>query len=188
VLWWRRRRADAPPPEPASGREELRSRYEPTLAVERLEAGVSGLSRPREWDAVVFAEAPAIHDDPVVFVALPEGGLLVEVGDEPGDLTPLAEAVERERPRPYRAQAVRKDGDRFAVGVVGIDVAELPETEGDALTLTVRDGGRDLTVDGELRSGSSQALERLGAGVAKSFVVRAERLQGDLFEVRVDRL
>jgi hypothetical protein len=153
-----------------------------------LESGVTGLSRPREWDAVVFAEAPGIHDDPVVFVALPDGDLLVEEGDEPGDLAPLAEAVERERPRPYRAQAVRKDGDRFAVGVVGIDVAELPGSEGDALTLTVRDGGRDLPGDGQLRTGPTVGLQRRGAGLGNRFAARAERLQDDVFEVRVDRL
>ena len=185
---WRRRREEAPLPETSSGMVAWRSRYEPTLPVELLESGVTGLSRPREWDAVVIVEAPRIRDDPVVFVALPEGDLLVEVGEAPGDLTSIADAVERERPRPYRAQAVRKDGNRFAVGVVGIEVAELPDAEGDAVTLTVRDGGRELTVDGELRSGSHDGLERLGARVGTSYVVRAQRLQDDLFEVRVDRL
>ena len=71
--WWRRRSEDAPPPETASGMTEWRSRYEPTLPVERLEAGVTGISRPREWDAVVTAVAPGIRDDPVMFVALPDG-------------------------------------------------------------------------------------------------------------------
>ena len=167
---------------------EWRLRYEPTLPVERLEAGVTGISRPREWDAVVTALAPGIRDDPVVFVTLPDGELLVEVGDAPGDLTALAEAVEHERPPPYRAQAVRRDGDSFAIGVVGIEVAELPETDGDSVTLTVNEGVRELEVDGRPGPGPAEALERLGKGVGGSYVVRAERLKGDLFEVRVDRL
>jgi hypothetical protein len=188
VPWWRRRSEDAPPPETVSGITEWRSRYEPTLPVDRLEAGVTGISRPREWDAVVTAVAPGIRDDPVVFVALPDGELLVEVGDEPGDLTPLAEAVERERPRPYRAQAVRRDGDSFAVGVVGIEVAPLPGTEGDSVALTVNEGVRALEIDGRPSPGRAEALEELGEGAGRSYVVRAERLEGDLFEVRVDRL
>ena len=167
---------------------EWRPRYEPTLPVERLEAGVTGISRPREWDAVVTAVAPGIRDDPVVFVALPDGELLVEVGDDPGDLTALAEAVERERPLPYRAQAVRREGDGFAIGVVGIEVAELPEVEGDSVTLTVNEGVRELEVDGRRGPGRAEALERLGERAGGSYVVRAERLEGDLFEVRVDRL
>jgi len=186
--WWRRRREDAPEPETASGITEWQPRYEPTLPVERLEAGVTGISRPREWDAVVTAVAPGIRDDPVVFVALPDGELLVEVGDDPGDLTPLAEAVERELPRPYRAQAVRRDGESFAVGVVGIEVADLPGTEGESVTLTVNEGLRRLEVDGGPAGGPNPALERLGEGAGSSYVVRAERLEGDLFEVRVDRL
>jgi hypothetical protein len=188
VPWWRRRRDDAPQTEVASGTVEWHSRYEPTLPVDRLESGVTGLSRPREWDAVVTAVAPGIRDDPVVFVAVPDGELLVEVGDEPGDLTALAEAVERERPRPYRAHAVRRDGDGFAVGVVGIEVAELPETNGDSVTLTANDGVRELEVDGRRGLGRTAELERLGERAGSSYVVRAERLRGDLFEVRVDRL
>jgi hypothetical protein len=167
---------------------EWRSRYEPTLPVDRLEAGVTGISRPREWDAVVTAVAPGIRDDPVVFVALPDGELLVEVGDDPGDLTELADAVERERPRPYRAQAVRREGDAFAVGVVGIEVAALPGTEGDSVALTVNDGVRGLEIDGRPSPGRVEALEHLGLHAGRSYVVRAERLEGDLFEVRVDRL
>ena len=42
-----------------------------------------GIARPREWDAVVTADAPGLRGDAVVFVALPDGELLVEDGDDP---------------------------------------------------------------------------------------------------------
>jgi hypothetical protein len=184
VPWWRRRRDDEILREAPSGMLEWQSRYQPVPTGAWPEAGVTGLSRHREWDAVVVADAPGIRDDPVVFVALPDGGLLVEVGDEPGDLTPLADAVERDHSRPYRAQAVRKESGRFALG----EVVELPETEGDQVTLTMRDGERILELDGRREFGSNRTLERLGAGVGRNYVVRAERLQDDIFEVRVDRL
>jgi hypothetical protein len=186
-VWFRRRPENETAEVGLSGAVEWPSRYEPIRPL-IPEAGVTGVPRQREWDAVVFAEAAGIRDDPVVFVALPDGDLLVEVGDEPGDLTPLAEAVERECSRPYRAQAVRKDGDRFAVGVVAIEVAALPGTAGESVTLTVREGVRELEVDGRRGPGRDEGLERLGARAGRSFVVRAERLQDDLFEVRVDRL
>jgi hypothetical protein len=56
------------------------------------------------------------------------------------------------------------------------------------VALTVNDGVRGLEIDGSPSPGRAEALERLGERAGKSYVVRAERLEGDLFEVRVDRL
>src|SRR5437868_8118445 len=71
------------------------------------EVGIHGVPRPREWDAVVAAEAPDLKGDAATFVALENGDLIEEEGPE-GDLSPLADAVEGRLAPPYRAQAVQK--------------------------------------------------------------------------------
>jgi hypothetical protein len=152
-----------------------------------METGIHGIARPREWDAVVTAEAPALQGDEIEFVALPDGTLLVEddVGDEA--LAPLADALEQSLEAPYRARAIHRGGDTWAVAANRIRVVEVPEpVDGDELELTVADGERTLNVDGKSAFGSVSTLERLSDH--DSFVVRARRLDGDLWEVRVSPL
>jgi hypothetical protein len=67
--------------------------------------------RPREWDVATPAEAPDLKAQSYEFAVTPDGSLIVdETCDE--DLTPLADAVDRELAPPYRAFAVRSD-DRW---------------------------------------------------------------------------
>jgi hypothetical protein len=153
------------------------------------EVGIHGVPRLREWDAVLTAEAPDLSGDEVSFVALPDGSLLVEQAGERDDLTPLADAVEGSVAPPYRAEAVRRTGQTWAVGVRSIDVVELPDdVPGDAITLTVHGGVRDLLVDGE-RSfgsfGSFRALEEYAGARFASYSLDATRLDETLWEVRV---
>jgi hypothetical protein len=147
-----------------------------------LDVGIHGVSRPREWDAVVPVEAE-VAGDHALFVALPDGTLLVEEG---GDVQPLVEALEGSVAVPYRAEAVRRGDSQWAVGVRQIQVVELPDgPDGNELTLTVRDDTRELLVDGTAGFGSLPALERLGDGRGDSYVVQGQRLDRDLWEVRV---
>jgi len=148
-------------------------------------AGIHGIHRFREWDAIVRAEGVELDVDEVRFVALADGTLVVE-GDEEGDLALLAEAVEEELKPPYRAQAVRADEDGWTVAAEAIDLVELPrELEGDELELTVRQGERMLVVDGVPAFGATRELEELGAERGDDYVVRASRVDGDLWDVRV---
>jgi hypothetical protein len=55
---------------------------------------------------------------------------------------------------------------------------------GEEIELSVVDGERTLTVDGERDWGSIPELEQPAA----SYAVHAKRLDGDLWEVRVSRL
>ncbi len=149
-------------------------------------AGIHGLQRLREWDAVVTVDAPPLRGDRAQFVALPDRTLLVEEGDD--DVAPLAEAVEAQLEPPYRAEAVRRHETLWAVAARAIEVVQLYEDPGgDEVTLTVRDGERELLVDGARTFGSLSALERLAEG-HNAFAVRASRLEGDLWEVEVSPL
>jgi hypothetical protein len=150
------------------------------------EAGIHGVARPREWDAVVVATAP-FEGEWLPFVALPDGSLLLdadEVTDEA--VAPMAAALETSIEPPYRAEAVRKGQHRYAVAARRIEVADVPEKiDGDEIDLTVYDGERTLRVDGVRSFGTIRSLEELGAKRFASYVLRAERLDGSLWEVRI---
>jgi hypothetical protein len=142
------------------------------------EVGIHGMQRVREWDATQTVEAPGIDGDAAGFVVLPDGSILVEEGPDTS-LQPLADAVERELQPPYRARASRVDGDLWAVQATRIRVLQIRGApDGDSIELS-RDG---LVVDGARAFGSVPELEGLGD------VVRAERLDGDVFEVSASSL
>lgn len=148
-----------------------------------LEAGIHGLHRPREWDTTAVVDAPDVEGDHARFVALPDRSLVVEEGE--GDLTALAEAVEQALAAPYRAIAIRRGGTRWAVAATGIRVLELEQQPGEEIELAVSGGEHTLRVDGEHAFGTIRRLEELVEGDG---VVRAARIEGDLWEIRIDPL
>jgi hypothetical protein len=149
--------------------------------------GVHGIARSREWDAVVTAEAPGVGGDAIEFVALPDGALLVETEEGDAEVDPLAAAVETHLAAPYRARGARQTETLWAVSARRIEVARF-EAEGERLELTQTPEGRTLHVDGVPVFGSVPALERLGEAAGSAYAVHAERLDADLWEVRVAAL
>jgi len=153
-----------------------------------LETGIHGLHRPRAWDATVTTDADGIDGDEATFVALPDGTLLVEQGPD-GSLEALAAAVEQELRPPYRARAVRRGETLWAVQARRIEVLELRDAPGgDAIEVTRTADGTTLTIDDARTFGSLPALEERGAREGVEYTVRAERLDGDLWEVRAAAL
>jgi hypothetical protein len=152
------------------------------------EAGITGIARARRWHATATAEAPDLKADEVDFVTLPDGTIIVEGDEGDASVTPLAEAIERSLKPPYRARAVRHGVETWGIGANPIEVAELPDQEGDEIDVASRDGTRTLLVDGARTFGSVPRLEALGSARAPDYVVHAERLDGDLWEVRVAAL
>ena len=166
----------------------LAASSEAPVAAQGVQPDVHGFAREREWDALVTVEAPELAGDELAFDVLPDQTVLVETqkGDTP--LTALVEAIERDLTPPYRARAVRRSSELWAVGARAIDVVRLPDRGGDALELTVRGGERRLIVDGIREFGGVPELEELGESRHRDYVVRAERLDDDWWEVRVDPL
>jgi hypothetical protein len=152
------------------------------------EPGVTGLHRPREADAVVTADAPDVEGDAVRFVSLADGSLLIEEGTD-SPLDALAAAVEQELRPPYRARAVRRGETLWAIEAKRIEVLAIPEApEGDAIDLTHTAEGTTLAVD-ELRIfGTIPVLEQRGRREGSEYTVHAERLDGDVWEVRAAAL
>ena len=147
------------------------------------ETGIHGIPRERQYDAVATTEAPDAQGDAARFVGLEDGSLLIEEGE--GDLTALADAIEQELARPYRASAVRRGETTWAVAAHKLRVVSLPEPGGDEIELVLNGDEKTLDVDGNRSFGTMPELEQLADGNA---VIRAARLDGDLWEVRVDPL
>ncbi len=163
----------------APDREDLRPSWD--------KVGVHGVARPRRWDAVVAAEAPDVRGDRVEFAALPDGTLVVDEEDGDANLGPLAEALESRLDAPYRAEAVRQIDDVWAVAGRRIEVVTLA-AEGEEIELTEHGGERALVVDGAQVFGTIPELEAAGRSQGDAYVVRAHRLDGDLWELRADPL
>jgi hypothetical protein len=154
----------------------------------RGEAGIHGVPRARRWDAVATADAPGLRGDRVHLVSLADGTLIVEEDEPDGALTPLAEAVDRVLAAPYRAEAVRRGGDTWAVAASRIALVEVAGLNGDAVELAATREGRVLKVDGQTTLGRAPALERIGEAQGTEYVVRARRIDGDVWEVEASPL
>ncbi|MDQ3777484.1 MAG: hypothetical protein M3310_01245 [Actinomycetota bacterium] len=172
------------------------SRAEPFPPGERIpfvgairEPGIHGLHRQRQWDVVATAEAPDVPGEEAEFVALPDGTLLLDDAIPDGAVTPLAEAVEQVLAPPYRATAVRRDGPLWGVAANRIDVVEVPEdVAGETVTLAVRGAERTLLVDDRPAWNGVPTLEAHAAAGDSDYVLRAERLDGNLWAVTVSPL
>jgi hypothetical protein len=144
---------------------------------------------PKEWDTAVTTRAPALVGDRIEFTTMPNGDLIVseETGD--ADLTPLADAVEQRLRPPYEAVAQRQGGELWAVAAKRIQIAQIPFPEGGKLEFSHHDGHGELRVDGEPSDALvPPELERLAGTAGESFFVEAERIDGDLWEIRVTPL
>jgi hypothetical protein len=144
---------------------------------------------PKDWDTAVTVTAPALAGDRIEFTTLPDGDVIVSDESGDADLSPLADAVERRVDPPYRAVAERKDGDLWGVGAKRIRVARIVFPEGDKLDFSRNGSEDDFRVDGdETDAAAPLELERLSEVLGDSFYVEAERIDGDLWEVRATAL
>jgi hypothetical protein len=174
-----------PPPAPLDPVLTFRQQLDPAGG---FLAGAGLPPRARRWDAVVTAAAPEVSGNEVDFVTLPDGSLLVEQEEGDAALDPLAQAVEVELGPPYRAHAVRQTDQLWAVSAIRMQVETL-KADGEVIELTQTTDGKTLRVDGMPVFGTIPALERLGERAAgPAYAVHAERLDADLWEVRVAAL
>jgi hypothetical protein len=160
-------------------------------AREWLAAGITGLARGREWDAVATLRVGRPPAEDVVFVALADGTFVVESSDEV-DPAPFAAALRDALAPPYRALAVRRP-ELWAIGAVAIEIERLdPNPRGNELQLTWGGGGSDLelTIDGvPADPAQALALERVASGrVGGAYAAHAHRVRDDLWEVSVHAL
>lgn len=150
-------------------------------------AGVTGVARPRaEWDVATSAHAPALTGDEITFAALADGRIVVR-GESPEAVEPLARVVERHLDRPYRAGALRRDGDLWAVAAARATVVELVNVDGDHVDAARVGDGVTFSVDGE-QSLAPLEVRSLLAAYAGDVAITADRLDGTTWIAEVWRL
>jgi len=152
-------------------------------------AGIHGIPRVREWDAVTSAEAPELPGDETDFVALADGTIFTD-DDLPDDaLIPLADALENLVEAPYHALALKQAADVWSVAAMRVIVLEVPEDiAGDKVELVVNEDERAIRVDDVATKTDLPTLEAFAAEQFGSFVLRATRLDDTLWEVTVHPL
>jgi hypothetical protein len=149
------------------------------------EVGIHGLHRQREWDAVATLDLPDVVGDEVWFAVLPDGSATVESGD--ADPSPFRPAVTLAPP--YRARAVRRGAETWAVAARRIETVELADQPaGDEVEIAWDGSERTVRIDGTPTLAGVPALERLAAARHRTYVVRAVRLSGATWEVAVSAL
>ena len=149
-------------------------------------AGIHGIPRVREWDAVTSAVAPDLPGDETDFVALVDGTIFTD-DDLPDDaLPPLADALDGLVEAPYHALGLRQEGSLWSVAAMRVTVLEVPEViDGDMVELAVNEGERTIRVDEAESRTPIPSLEAFAAQQFGSFVLRASRLDDTLWEVTV---
>jgi hypothetical protein len=147
-------------------------------------AAITGVPRGKTWDAVVSAHAPMLTGEAVTFTALEDGTLVVDQDVPDDSLAPIADAVEQMLPPPYRAAAAKSESDVWTAVAESVRIVELPGVEADLIDLTVVDGERTLTVDGEVTMRPVPALDAVAAE-HESVALHAERVDGVIFAVDV---
>jgi len=147
-----------------------------------------GIPRERgDWDAVVSVNAPALDGDEVEFVVIEGGDVFMESSLPDGDVSLLADAVEKEVQPPYRARAVRHEGDLWTVSARRLRLERF-EAVGDEIELTVSGTEHKLVVDGQESLGTVPPLELRGRETVDHFFAHAVRIEDDLWEVEINPL
>ena len=141
-------------------------------------AGVTGVARPRgEWDVAASASAPGLPGDELTFVALADGTLVIDDDVPEGAPAPLADAVEQYLQPPYRAAAVRKGGDVWAIAAARVTVLELESVDGDTLEVARVGEGVTFSVDG-VASLAPLEVRQVLEGYNGDVALTAERIDG----------
>jgi hypothetical protein len=167
-------------------------------ALRWVESGVSGLARPRQWDATALADVPALRGYDVAQVEFRVRADGSVVGDVPPEAVPALTAELGLEP-PYAVRAVRRSEAAWAVGAlsIGSDPIELPGgIDAGSLEVAVPpQGERMLFADGEVvdePAGSVgrafEEIERAGRARFQAFVARADRVEDGRWELTVDPL
>lgn len=146
--------------------------------------GIHGVPRGRTWDAVVSATASELPGETTTFVVLADRTIVVDDDLPDGALEPLAEALERSVQPPYRAAAMRHEGEVWTAVAEQVEIVELSNVDEDTVELTYVGDERTLLLDGEPTIRPLPALDAL-AEEHGDVAVHAERVDGHLFAADV---
>jgi hypothetical protein len=175
---------------------------DPRLVPRWVEAGVSGVPRPAEWEYVSIVDIPELAETitaEIGFSVLPNGVVVRGKGIELGPLLErLASRIGEHVEAPLEAVAVRRGSLEWALAGrrVNLEHVDIPSgVEADEITVAVGpDGSRSVVVDGEERetfdaplAEAIEALERDGRLRHPAFVARASNVGGG-WDLTIDPL
>jgi hypothetical protein len=176
------------------------------LTFSRIPAGVTGIPRLREWDAVVLVDVPELAGSALgeIELLVPAEGALAVRATEPVPreaVDRLVAELDGRIDRPYEALAVRQDDRRFTAGaraLAGGESVDLPaDLPASSLEVVLTpEGELQASADGEEIDPAAAAqfesalalLERHGRARFESFVVRADKADGGRWQLTVDPL
>lgn len=176
---------------------------DPRVVPRWVEAGVSGIPRTREWDAVLIVEVPELDGRPLAelsFRVLADEAVVGAPDAVPAPaLERLASAAAAAGRPPLDVQAVRRDRREWSLAVRELRLEELTPPDGveaERLVAAVApDGARICVVDGEEVAEPAgpvaEALELLelrGRERFAAFVAQAERVAPGRWELTIDPL
>jgi hypothetical protein len=183
---------DTPPEPPPAAETDPPEPFDPytgTYPADRWFGTLTrAMARPGVWDLVTTVHVAGIAGDTVEFATVPAGDVIVDTESGDADLSPFADEVEKQLEPPYRVLARREDDDLWSLAARTIDVVELKLEQGDEIEFVENEGRTELRIDGEASQQVIPELERAGEALGSDFVVQADRLDGDLWEIRVSAL
>jgi hypothetical protein len=143
-----------------------------------------GLEAEEEPDDTVefFLDDPDLPGAAHEFVTLADRSTIVD--EDAPDITVIADAVEQDLEPPYHASAAKQSDGFWLVTARPIRV-ETFALEGEKAELSSIGGVTTFTVDGVPldSAGVPSRLLAIGEAVGPNFSLRAERIDGDLWEV-----
>lgn len=175
---------------------------DPRVVPRWVEAGVSGVPRPAEWEYVAIVDIPELQGTvtaEIGFSVLPSGAVVRGKGIESGELLDrLAARVREHVEAPLEAVAVRQGSLQWALAGRRANLEHIdlpPGVEADEITVAVGpDGDRSVVVDGDEREtfdplvgDAVEVLERAGRHRHSAFVARASKV-GGRWDLTVDPL
>jgi hypothetical protein len=122
----------------------------------------------------------------LAYVVLDETVVIESDAELPEELTG---AFDGRLEPPYRVIGVRRGEGLWALGARQIETAVLPGVDGDEIELAVGEEATTLHVDGVQSFGSIPSLEHLARERGLDFfAAQAERIDGDIWELRLTAL
>jgi hypothetical protein len=162
---------------------------------------VTGLARPRRWDATLAVELPELECEPEseLWLVAFEDAVVGAPAATPDVHERIAGALDAALDRPYEALVVRSSPTAWSVGArrVNAELVRLPGVAAGLVEVALAPDGEITTavdgrgVEGEVDPALDAALrelERRGRARFESFAARADNLDGERWQLTVDPL
>jgi hypothetical protein len=163
--------------------------------------GVTGLARPRQWDATVAVDLPELRGETVReigFVAFADA----VIGSDAAATRVcerIAAALDEAVSRPFEALVVRKSATNWMAGArrINAELAHLTGVAADVLEVALSpEGELSAALDGRPVEGlvdpsidaAFRELERRGRERFQAFAARADNLGGERWQLTIDPL